>query len=250
MNKRLIGERIKKFREKYGLTQENLAKMLNIPRPSVSQIESGQREITSSELAKLSQIFQISVDELLDQGTNEIKLKKLKHKGKIPEFKKEIFKQVLLYILVKCGARPNVGKTVLYKLLYFCDFNYYELYEEPLTGAAYRKINYGPAPCEFEKIIEEMKKEGQIIEITTKYYNQPQLKYLPQVEPDLNKLTARQKEVIDRVIESLASLDATKISNYSHEDIPWKSTKEKEIIDYELVFYRTPPYSIRSYADE
>ncbi|MDD4141558.1 MAG: hypothetical protein PHR20_02025 [Bacteroidales bacterium] len=34
---------------------------------------------------------------------------------------------VLLYILERCSGKTNVGKTVLYKLLYFSDFNYYEL---------------------------------------------------------------------------------------------------------------------------
>ena len=29
------------------------------------------------------------------------------------------FKEVFLYILNKVGAKPNVGKTVLFKLLYF-----------------------------------------------------------------------------------------------------------------------------------
>jgi len=42
----------------------------------------------------------------------------------------EKFKEVLLYILGKVGSKPNIGQTVLYKLLYFIDFNYYEKYEE------------------------------------------------------------------------------------------------------------------------
>lgn len=246
----IIGKKIKEMREKIHLTQEELAKKLGIPRPSVSQIEAGQREITSSELEKLSQIFEISIDELLNPEGFKKEMRKLKRKNGLPSFNKEMFKQTLLYILTRCGARPNVGKTVLYKLLYFCDFNYYELYEKPLTGAAYRKITYGPAPCEFDEIVEEMKKEKQLQEVYSEYYGQPQIKYLPLVEPDLSRLTAEQKEVIDRVIENLSPLDAKKISDYSHEDIPWKSTKEKDIIDYELVFYRTVPYSVRKYPEE
>ena len=35
-------------------------------------------------------------------------------------------KNLILYILGKCGQRPNIGKTVLNKLLYFSDFNFYE----------------------------------------------------------------------------------------------------------------------------
>ncbi|HOL22926.1 MAG TPA: DUF4065 domain-containing protein [bacterium] len=244
-----IGKRIKELREKFNITQEKLAKMIGLSRPSVSQIESGKREITSTELIKISEIFEVSIDDLLNPPATEKKDISIK-RGKLARFNKEVFKNVLLYILQSCGARPNIGKTVLYKLLYFCDFNYYELYEEPLTGAAYRKISFGPAPCDFDKIIEEMKKNRQLKEVTTEYHNKLQIKYLPLIEPDLNKLTAKQKEVIDRVISQLSSLDAKTISNYSHDDIPWKATKEKEIIDYELVFYRPPSYSVRTYPEE
>ncbi|GAJ05638.1 unnamed protein product, partial [marine sediment metagenome] len=43
---------------------------------------------------------------------------------------------------------------------------------------------------------------------------------------------------------------ATEISNYSHKDVPWLTTNNGEIIDYESVFYRTKPYSVRTYIEE
>ena len=52
------------------------------------------------------------------------------------------FKEVLLYILSKIGAKPNVGQTVIYKLLYFIDFDFYELYEEQILGLRYIKNTY------------------------------------------------------------------------------------------------------------
>lgn len=250
MNKKSLGEKIRKLREENGLTQEELARKLGIPRPSVSQIESGRREVTATELQKLSRILEISTDELLSEDDRKKEDIKLRQMGKLPPFNKDMFKQVLLYILTKCGGKPNVGKTVLYKLLYFCDFNYYEKYEEPLTGAAYRKIVHGPAPCNFDEVIKEMKRDGQIQEVLSSYYDKRQKKYLALVEPDINKLFARQKEVIDKVIETLSDYDANKISEYSHDDVPWQATEEKEIIDYELVFYRTPAYSVRSYSED
>ena len=53
------------------------------------------------------------------------------------------FKQVLHYVIHKTGSIENVGKTVLFKILYFTDFNYYEMFEEKLTGESYRKIPRG-----------------------------------------------------------------------------------------------------------
>ncbi len=66
-------------------------------------------------------------------------------------FNIEKFKQVLHYIIHQCGSLENVGKTVLFKILYFTDFDYYELYEEKLTGEPYRKLPLGPAPVHFEE---------------------------------------------------------------------------------------------------
>jgi hypothetical protein len=62
----------------------------------------------------------------------------------------EKFKQVILYILTKVGAKPNFDQTVLYHLLYFIDFDYYELYEEQLMGLKYIKSSSGPIPVDFE----------------------------------------------------------------------------------------------------
>lgn len=45
-------------------------------------------------------------------------------------------------------------------------------------------------------------------------------------------------------------MSASQISEYSHRDVPWLTTDEMEPIDYETVFYRTTPYSVREYSEE
>jgi len=45
-------------------------------------------------------------------------------------------------------------------------------------------------------------------------------------------------------------MDAATVSDYSHGDIPWEVTPDKDIIDYDTVFYRKQPYSMRSYPEE
>ncbi len=168
----------------------------------------------------------------------------------VPQEKMDKFKEVLLYILNKVGAKPNVGETVIYKLLYFIDFDFYEKYEEQLIGAKYIKNHYGPTPLEFKKIVEEMIKNKEIEVIKSKYFRYPQTKYLPLREPDLSRLKAHEKELIDEVLAKLSDKNASQISEYSHNDVPWLVTKDGEIIDYETVFYRTPPYSVRTYSED
>ncbi|MDR2420034.1 MAG: SocA family protein [Puniceicoccales bacterium] len=60
-----------------------------------------------------------------------------------------------MYIIAKVGAKPNVGKTVLCKLLYFINFDYYELYEEQLMELVYVKDQYGPRPLHFEELVKK-----------------------------------------------------------------------------------------------
>jgi len=254
-----IGNRIKEIREREGLSQEDLARRMEISRVAVSQIENGKRRICTEELISLSMIFNVSTDILLDLE-KDIKIIFEKRKETKPKEKQEIrisvpqkniekFKEVLLYILGEVGSKPNIGQTVLYKLLYFIDFNYYEKYEEQLIGATYIKNHHGPTPKEFIKIVKEM--EGKdLVKIQDKYFKYPQTKYMPLKDPDLSKLNARELNVIDDVLNKLADMNASQISEYSHNDVPWMTTEEGDVIDYESVFYRTTPYSVRDYSEE
>lgn len=166
------------------------------------------------------------------------------------KFSEKKFETVLLYVLAKCGALPQFGKTVLYKLLYFIDFDYYELYENYLTGESYRKIDLGPAPCHFDDVVKKLIKEKKILEVKNDYFKKEQTKYIPLKEPDLSNLTAQEKEVIDDTIGKIVPMDARQVSEFSHKDIPWETTQDREVIDYELVFYRKPEYSVRSYKEK
>ena len=55
------------------------------------------------------------------------------------EFDKEKFKTVLSYVINRCENKANAGKTLICKLLYFSDFNYYEKYETSITHETYIK---------------------------------------------------------------------------------------------------------------
>ncbi len=254
-----IGARISALRKRKGYSQEDLAKILGVSRPVIAQIERGKRNLLAVELAVLSQALEFSFEDFwkaeFDFNQSEKSLPESvpvpgnDMRISVPELKLADFKNVLLYILEKCAGKPNVGETVLYKLLYFSDFDFYELYEEHLTGAEYYKLPYGPVPKGIREILKDMTEKEEIKRIKTEYHGFPQTRYIPLVRPNLSKMLATAKEVIDHVIERYADWSASAISAYSHGDMPWKATLDKKVIDYELVFYRTVPYSVRVYDE-
>ena len=254
-----IGQRITEIRKLKGLSQEDLAKSIKISRSSLAQIELGNRTVNILEMQMLAFVLGFSLDDFMSNDFTAIKEPEdniLKdeitqaERISVPTLQIDKFKNVLLYILERCAGKPNVGETVLYKLLYFADFNYYELYEEHLTGANYRKLPYGPVPQKLDIIISQMLEGGQLQRVKTEYHGYSQTRYLPLEKANLTELKASEKEIIDRVIEQMSDWSAATISNYSHKDMPWLASKEGEEINYELAFYRDAPFSVRNYGDE
>ncbi len=258
LSQKQIGQRIAKLRKLKGLSQEDLAKGIKISRPSLAQIELGNRNVDILELQKLSLVLGFSLDDFMSKdftashidAPEESKTKHHEERISVPTLHVNKFKNVLLYLLERCAGKPNVGEIVLCKLLYFIDFNYYELYEEHLTGAQYRKLPFGPVPQKLDAIVQQMIDMGQLQRVKTEYHGYPQTRYLPLEKADLTELRASEKEVIDRVIEQMSDWSAAAISNYSHKDLPWEVTDEGQDINYELAFYREQPYSVRNYGDE
>lgn len=252
---------IKELREKAGFTQDYVAKEIGVSRPTYIQIEKNERELTISEAKNLALLFDISIDDFLrarDAREAEVVIERpSKQSGQetdirisVPQKNLKKFKEVLLYILEKVGAKPNIGETAIYKLLYFIDFDFYEKFEEQLIGATYIKNRYGPTPVEFKKIVQDMGENQEIEQMKSNYFQYDQKKYLPLRQPDLSLLSAREMAHIDDVLARLSDKSAKELSDYSHDDVPWKIHKHGEKISYESVFYRDYEHSVKSYEDE
>lgn len=67
-----ISEKIHQLRKQRGISQEQLAELLNVSRQSVSKWESGQSMPDLDKIIPLSNIFNVSTDYLLDSNATEI----------------------------------------------------------------------------------------------------------------------------------------------------------------------------------
>jgi transcriptional regulator with XRE-family HTH domain len=67
----IIAERIREARRMSGLSQAQVAKMLGLQRPSVSEMEGGNRAVSAEELAQLAEIYDVSVSWLLGEGARK-----------------------------------------------------------------------------------------------------------------------------------------------------------------------------------
>jgi transcriptional regulator with XRE-family HTH domain len=120
LTKKDIGFRVTELRKRKGLSQEDLAKQVQISRSSLTQIELGNRGVDVLEMYKLSVHLGFSLDEFLspdfdqqaDSGIQEQLLEGKRERIAMPSIPIEKFKNTLLYILERCAGKPNVGETV------------------------------------------------------------------------------------------------------------------------------------------
>lgn len=68
----LIAERLKEARKLAGLSQGQVANILGLHRPSVSEMEAGNRRVSAEELARLAEIYDVGVAWLLGEGPDTL----------------------------------------------------------------------------------------------------------------------------------------------------------------------------------
>lgn len=67
-----LQDKIKELRLTNDYTQNDLADALNISRPTLSKWETGVAEPSASDLKKISNLFNVSVDDLLNDQTDNL----------------------------------------------------------------------------------------------------------------------------------------------------------------------------------
>ena len=71
VTRKILAQRLRISRERAGLSQGQVARLLNIHRPTISEIEAGRRKVSVEELIKFSEIYGVEVSWLSCAKTTE-----------------------------------------------------------------------------------------------------------------------------------------------------------------------------------
>lgn len=84
---RYVGEKIKEFRLKRGLSQEELAELLETTKQTVSRYENGDRKANQDILFQLSTIFNVSIDDFFPSRNTILTVAERKTEFKVDNMK-------------------------------------------------------------------------------------------------------------------------------------------------------------------
>jgi transcriptional regulator with XRE-family HTH domain len=79
-----IGQRLRQAREAAGLSQGQVAKLMGLHRPAVTEIETEARKVTAGELSRFADLYHISIDWLAGkkpEANDKVKLAARKLQG-------------------------------------------------------------------------------------------------------------------------------------------------------------------------
>jgi transcriptional regulator with XRE-family HTH domain len=237
-------QKIKTLRESLNITQEQLANFIWIWRVTLANLESWKRALKSKEMEKILEFFELTPEDFWEAYVEDaVSIKKDEN---------YVLKNLVLYISERLSMKENFWETLLNKLLYFSDFDYYERHGNSITWKKYHKLPYWPVPDKIKNILEEMHNDWLISLSKTKFFWKTQTKILPLISHDKNFLENVEVEkdclspieIINSVLDRFGSWTANAVSDWSHWDTPYKATKNIwDEISLWLSFYRTKAYA-------
>jgi len=222
---------ITKLRKNAGLSQEELSNELGISRPTLISIEKGERDLTITELKKLSEVFDIPVEIIMDD--------ELSTSAKLGEmnFSENSFKKFLNLVLecIKYGSDEDgrITKTKLAKLVYLCDFASYYKFLNPISGFEYRRLKQGPVAIEFFDIIDS--NESVNVELHGKASMVSLLE-----QPDESVFSEEEQKLIRAICKKWKKAKTQEVVDFTHNQLPWKVCKDREVIPYTLINNEAP----------
>lgn len=225
----VFGTNLAALRSALKLSQDDVAGALNMTRPAYKQLETGGREPSMVELQAISELFGVRIDSLDEDLEHQVSTGTTVAADGLHKLK---YKNLILYLAQEVGARPNVGETVFYKLIYFIETLARAKFGTGIANENFCKMQYGPVPTSFRAITDDMINSNELDKMTGRYFTYRQTKYLPRIKP--SGFTDAEQGVIDHIIDVLGDKSATELSDLSHRDAPWIKAANGEIVNLSL----------------
>jgi len=107
--RKLMGSRLSLARKRAGLSQAQVAIELELPRPSISEIESGRRRVAADELLKFSELYSVDMDWLAGRDEQRVDIIRDKFQlaaRKVAGLKQEDLEKVI-DLLTSLGSKED-----------------------------------------------------------------------------------------------------------------------------------------------
>jgi DNA-binding transcriptional regulator YiaG len=138
--------------------------------------------------------------------------------------------------MILCFADKCVLKTKLLKEMFYADFLYYKNTGASITGLEYAKLNLGPVPDDYEKIINECT-ENNLITYNIEFENEYECHNIKRVAKINEQIFTKEEfQIINDVKKFFDKYKSRDIVDFSHEEKAFVETEFYKKISYDYAF--------------
>ncbi|MGC9453736.1 MAG: type II TA system antitoxin MqsA family protein [Phycisphaerae bacterium] len=261
----LTPQRIKEIRRQYRLSQKSFAALLGMSEATINRYEQGGLQDSAHDTAIRACEKPDVLRDLLERrghllsdwqrkrveqslaGESEPVCRALEHLGEVdwicmPDevtdrtgYRRFDYERFAATVTWFCNRLGDVSRTTINKLLFYADFLSFKTSTVSLTGAAYRRLEYGPVPADYGGLLSRMESED-FLTSREEHYPTGLVGCYYSSGPKASELNVEfsehEQRVLEKVAETLGRLSAKAISENSHNESAWRNTGEKQLISY------------------
>lgn len=252
-------EEVRDFRKRFGLTQNEMSRLLGWGGATLSRYENGALQDETHEKAlhlamdprNLLKLIEESPDALpkekRDRLINELRaaveetcsLEMIYEErfgryeaDELSGYRRLDLAKLFNAILYFC--KGGVFKTKLNKLLFYADFRHFKDYTVSITGARYKHYTFSPAPEKYSLYLATLLENGEI-KVEEHVFSEDVIgeEFISSKEPDLLLFSDSELKILATVKEYFKDFNSKKIKDFSHDEKGYKETVPGGIISYE-----------------
>jgi len=251
-------EEVRDFRKRFGLTQNEMSRLLGWGGATLSRYENGALQDETHEKALRLAMAPRNLLKLIEESPgalSEDKRNRLISELRVAEeetcslemiyeerfgkyeadelsgYRRLDLAKLFNAILYFCNG--GILKTKLNKLLFYADFKHFKDYVVSITGAKYAHIPFGPAPDKYALYFATLIENGAIKVEENVIGDFIGEEFISVKEPDFSLFSDSELKILATVKEHFKDFTAKKITDFSHDEEAYKKTAPGDIISYE-----------------
>jgi len=256
-------EEIRELRQRYGLTQKDLCKLLGWGEVTLSRYENGALQDDSHNrmlqmikephnllnivmqngdflaVKKREKLISLLENEIEETHSFPLILEELFGKYRpdiLSGFRKLNLDKVFQTIVFFCV--DGILKTKLNKFLFYSDFKHYKNNALSITGLRYVHLKYGPVPDNYEHYYATLQNVEESIKIEEEFIGE----YVGEIfsavrKPDLSIFSTSEIKTLIEVKDFFKNYSASGIKDFSHRERGYSETNDGQIIPYSYADY-------------
>jgi hypothetical protein len=139
-------------------------------------------------------------------------------------------RELILHVCLRSEDDPWLGRTKLFKLLFFIDVEALKQLGRTVTGQEYEKQQYGPIPRHGWDAFAALQDAGDIATFSRRIAGYSQDRAFALRSPDLSLFDSAELLLIESIIDQYKRFTGKQISMASHEFLGWDTLNYRESV--------------------